>query len=214
MQTIAYQHIMQVPEKFLPEILQIFSETMLEICKGQQFDMNYESRETVTEAEYLEMIRLKTAVLLACALKTGAILGGAGAADAQLLYDFGINLGMAFQLKDDLLDVYGDEHTFGKKTGGDILCNKKTFMLINALKTAKNEDAAALKRWIATTEISDEKIAAVTQIYNRAGIKAICEEKIAYYYNLMQQNMENLSVSKSNTKELAALSIKLMHRQD
>ena len=214
MQTIAYQYISQTPEKFLTEVLQIFSQTSLEICEGQQLDMDYESREAVTEAEYLEMIRLKTAVLLACALKTGAILGGANAADAQLIYKFGINLGLAFQLKDDLLDVYGDEHTFGKKTGGDILCNKKTFLLIHALQLAENEDFTDLKRRLKTTEISDEKISAVTQIYNRVGVKVICEEKITYYYNRGLQNLEQLSVNKEKTQELIDLSKKLMNRND
>ena len=214
MQTIAYQYISQTPEKFLTEVLQIFSQTSLEICEGQQLDMDFESRETVTEAEYLEMIRLKTAVLLACALKTGAILGGANATDAQLLYEFGINLGLAFQLKDDLLDVYGDEHTFGKKTGGDILCNKKTFLLIHVLQLAENEDSADLKRWLKITEISDKKISAVTQIYNRVGVKAICENKIEYYYNRGLQNLEQLSVNKEKTQELVTLSKKLMNRNE
>ena len=214
MQSIAYQYVLQIPEKFLPEIPQIFAQTALEICQGQQLDMDYEIRETINETEYLEMIRLKTAVLLACALKIGAILGGANSTDAQLLYDCGINLGLAFQLKDDLLDVYGDERTFGKKIGGDILCNKKTFLLVQALQLSKNEDADNLKYWFETNEISDEKVAAVTQIYNRIGVKEICEEKIAYYYDCILQNFKKLSVDEKKTKELINLSKKLMNRNE
>ncbi|MDR0811351.1 MAG: polyprenyl synthetase family protein [Paludibacter sp.] len=214
MQSMAYQHIMQVPEKYLPEVMQIFARTSLEICEGQQFDMDFEKRESVTESEYIEMIRLKTAVLLACALKIGAILGDAQPADAEQLYNFGINFGLAFQLKDDLLDVYGDERTFGKKIGGDILCNKKTLLLINALQSANSEDCKALKRWIAIAEPSNEKIIAVTEIFNRAGVKAICEERIAYYYDCALQNLENLSVPEENTRELITLSMKLMQRND
>jgi geranylgeranyl diphosphate synthase type II len=205
---------MQVPEKYLSEVLKTFAQTSLDICKGQQLDMNFESRETVSESEYIEMIRLKTAVLLACALKIGATLGGATPADIQQLYDFGINLGLAFQLKDDLLDVYGDERTFGKKIGGDILCNKKTFLLIHALQSAKNEDYKMLERWLATTELTNEKIISVTEIFNRAGVKAICEEKIAYYYDFALQNLENLSVPEENIRELITLSMQLMQRND
>lgn len=128
---VAYQLIAQTPMPHLKEVLDLFSKTAAEICEGQQYDVDYEARKKVEIDEYIEMIRLKTAVLLGCALKTGAIIGNASPADANLLYDVGINIGLAFQLKDDLLDVYGDEATFGKKIGGDILCNKKTYLLID-----------------------------------------------------------------------------------
>ena len=142
----AYQLVAKANDK---AILELFSRTALEICAGQQYDMEFESRSDVTEEEYLEMIRLKTAVLLACALKVGAMIGGASAADADALYDYGIHIGLAFQLQDDLLDVYGDPKTFGKNIGGDILCNKKTFLLISALSAASEEQRQVMEDWMA-----------------------------------------------------------------
>lgn len=141
------------------------------------------ARTDVTEAEYIEMIRLKTAVLLACALKMGAIMGNAPEADAEALYQFGINIGLAFQLQDDLLDVYGDTATFGKNIGGDILCNKKTFMLINALRLASDTQKAELNNWIGKKTFDPaEKIASVTAIYDQLRLKELSEEKIHAYY--------------------------------
>ena len=162
----AYQLIGETAPEHLKEVLDLFTRTALEICGGQQYDMEFESRMDVSEEEYLEMIRLKTAVLLACSLKTGAILAGASREDAENLYRFGINIGLAFQLQDDLLDVYGDTRTFGKNIGGDILCNKKTFLLINALRRAEGEQKVQLEHWIARKDFdAAEKIAAVTNIY-------------------------------------------------
>ena len=160
----AYQLVAKANDK---AILELFSRTALEICAGQQYDMEFESRSDVTEEEYLEMIRLKTAVLLACALKVGAMIGGASTADADALYDYGIHIGLAFQLQDDLLDVYGDPKTFGKNIGGDILCNKKTFLLINALSVASEEQRQVMEDWMARkTYDAQEKIAAFTNLYN------------------------------------------------
>ncbi|WP_373827722.1 polyprenyl synthetase family protein, partial [Bacteroides heparinolyticus] len=139
MLVMAYQFMAQCPEENLKEVMELFSRTALEICEGQQLDMEFERRKDVTEEEYLEMIRLKTSVLLAASLKIGALLGGASVEDAEYLYDFGMNLGVAFQLKDDFLDVYGDAAVFGKNIGGDILCNKKTYMLIKAFEHADDE---------------------------------------------------------------------------
>ena len=136
MQIMAYQFIAQTKPEILQKVLNLFSHTALEICEGQQYDMEFEDRSNVSEEEYLEMIRLKTAVLLGCSLKIGAITGGANEDDANLLYEFGEKIGLAFQLKDDLLDVYADTNVFGKNIGGDILNNKKTFLLISALKLA------------------------------------------------------------------------------
>ena len=147
----AYQLIGKTEPDYLKEVFDLFTETALEICGGQQYDMEFESRMDVTEPEYIEMIRLKTAVLLACSLKIGAITGGASKEDAANLYDFGINIGLAFQLQDDLLDVYGDTATFGKNIGGDITCNKKTFLLIHAFELASPEQKAVLNDWIGKT---------------------------------------------------------------
>src|SRR5690554_2222612 len=163
----SYRYMATAPPAILPELLALFTKTAMKVCQGQQLDMDFEKRSDVTESEYLEMIRLKTAVLLGCALKMGAMIGGATSQDAELLYDFGINIGLAFQLKDDLLDVYGDPRTFGKNIGGDILSNKKTFLLIKALENSNKEQNSALKEWIlAETFDAEAKINAVKEIYD------------------------------------------------
>jgi len=216
MQIASYQLVANTPTKYLKPVLDLFSQTAAEICEGQQYDVDFENRDEVKAEEYLEMIRLKTAVLLGCALKTGAWIGGAGEEDAQNLYDFGINIGLAFQLKDDLLDVYGDETTFGKKIGGDILCNKKTFMLIHALELARGNDAAELQKWLKITDenLSDEKIQAVTSLFNRLGVKAICEDKMQFFYTKAIANLENVMILDNKKQELRKLADKLMFRND
>jgi geranylgeranyl diphosphate synthase type II len=216
MQIASYQFIAKTPEKYLKQTLDLFSQTAAEICEGQQYDVDFEKRENVTGDEYLEMIRLKTAVLLGCSLKTGAWIGGAGEEDAKNLYDFGINIGLAFQLKDDILDVYGDESTFGKKIGGDILCNKKTYLLIQAIELAKENDASELKNWLSTSDPTSafSKINAVTSVYNRLGVKAICEDKMQFFYNKGIENLEKVSVSENKKQELRNLAEKLMLRQE
>lgn len=215
MQIIAYQFMTEAPEKYLKQVLDVFSVTAGEICEGQQFDMDFESRSNVSAEEYLEMIRLKTAVLLGCALKCGALIGGASAEDAQNLYDFGINIGLAFQLKDDLLDVYGNEATFGKKIGGDILCNKKTYLLIHALQLAKGEILEELNYWMQKSyQQPEEKIAAVSKIYNLLGVKKICEEKMNFYYERALANLQNVTVSVDKKHEITRLAMQLMYRED
>ena len=216
MQISSYQFIAKTPEIYLKQVLDLFSQTAAEICEGQQYDVDFENRDNVKAEEYLEMIRLKTAVLLGCALKTGAWIGGAGEEDAQLLYNFGINIGLAFQLKDDLLDVYGNESTFGKKIGGDILCNKKTYMLIRALELAKGNDSIALQKWL---QISDEKsrndkIIGVTSIYDKLGIKSICEDKMQFFYTKAIANLGKISVLENKKQELRKLAEKLMFRNE
>ena len=194
--------------------MDLFTRTALEICGGQQYDMEFESRTDVTEEEYIEMIRLKTAVLLACALKMGAIMGNAPKADAETLYQFGINIGLAFQLQDDLLDVYGDTATFGKNIGGDILCNKKTFMLINALRLASNTQKAELNSWIGKKTFDPaEKIAAVTAIYDQLRLKELSEEKIHAYYNQAMNCLTSLNVAPERLNILKEVSARLMNRQ-
>ena len=215
MQIAAYQLIAQTPADHLKEVLDIFSKTAIEICEGQQYDVDFEQRTDVHADEYLEMIRLKTAVLLGCALKTGAIIGGATANDAQQLYDFGINIGLAFQLKDDLLDVYGDEATFGKKIGGDILCNKKTYLLIHALELAKDKNAEELSSWLKKNNPDpQEKISAVTNLYNCLGVKKICEDKMLFFYEKAVANLEKVNVPDTKKQELRKLAEKLMSRND
>lgn len=216
MQIASYQYMTQTPLNQLKRSLDLFSQTAAEICEGQQYDVEFEQRERVEEDEYLEMIRLKTAVLLGASLQIGSWIGGAGDEDAQLLYDFGINTGLAFQLKDDLLDVYGDEATFGKKIGGDILCNKKTYLLIHALEMAKGKDADDLQKWLAISDekLSDDKIQALTFLFNKLGVKEICEDKMQFFYGKAIANLEKVSVSDNKKQELRNLAENLMFRKE
>ena len=196
MLVLAYEHLAKCDTKYLKPALDLFTETALEVSEGQQFDMEFETRNDVAEEEYIEMIRLKTSVLLACALKMGAVVAGASDADANALYAFGEKVGLAFQLQDDLLDVYGDPKVFGKAIGGDITSNKKTFMLINAFNRADAETRAELERWTTATEFDPaEKIAAVTEIYNRLGIDKLAEQRIKEYFEQSRQHLDELSVS-------------------
>ena len=216
MQIEAYKWMTQSPADKLKEILDLFSRTAAEICEGQQYDMEFENRENVTADEYIEMIRLKTAVLIAAGCVIGARIGGAGTEDALKLYDFGIKIGLAFQLKDDLLDVYGSEANFGKKIGGDILCNKKTYLLIHALKKAKGKDAEELNYWLKNInpESACEKIKAMTELYNRLSVKDICEEAIDYYYTKAVASLAEVAVPDVKKSELRGFSEKLMSRKD
>lgn len=213
MLVLAYQRMAQCRRDKLADVLQLFTETALEIGEGQQYDMDFERRNDVSEAEYIEMIRLKTSVLLACALKIGAILADAPAADCDNLYRFGEQIGLAFQLQDDFLDVYGDPKVFGKAIGGDILCNKKTFMLINAYNRANAEQRAELERWLATDDQPQEKVAAVTRLYNEIGIDLLATEKIAYYFAESRKHLSAVGVSEDRKAELARYAEKMMKRQ-
>lgn len=210
----AYQLIGETEPESLKEILNLFTVTALEICGGQQYDMEFESRTDVAEEEYIEMIRLKTAVLLACALKMGAIVAHAPQSDAEALYQFGINIGLAFQLQDDLLDVYGDPATFGKNIGGDILCNKKTFMLINAFRLASEEQKTRLNQWINQETFNPaEKIAAVTAIYNELHLKELSESKIQAYHDKAMDCLASLSIPEEKLSILKGVCERLMNRQ-
>lgn len=214
MLVLAYRFMAQCPVAHLKEVMDLFSLTALEICEGQQMDMDFEQRKDVKEEEYLEMIRLKTSVLLAVSLKIGALLGGASSEDAGRLYDFGMNLGVAFQLKDDLLDVYGDAAVFGKNIGGDILCNKKTYMLIKAFEHANDEQLRQLSAWVdADTFDPAEKIAAVTDLYNQIGIKELCEKKMTDFSERAMENIIAVNVADEKKIELERLMNNLMHRE-
>ena len=211
---LAYQYMAASTPSYLKEVMDLFSLTALEICEGQQLDMEFESRSDVTESEYIEMIRLKTAVLLAASLKIGAVLAGAPAEDATNLYNFGMQMGVAFQLQDDLLDVYGDPEVFGKKIGGDILCNKKTYMLIKALERADEKQRKELKQWLDVEAYEpDEKIKAVTTLYNELNIRGICENKMREYYTLAMKSLEAVGVTEEKKKELKNLVKLLMYRE-
>lgn len=213
MLVLAFQQMAQCPEDKLKAVLDLFTETALEIGEGQQYDMDFEHRMDVREDEYIEMIRLKTSVLLACALKMGALLADASADDANLLYSFGEQIGLAFQLQDDFLDVYGDTKVFGKAIGGDIVSNKKTFMLINAFLRANEQQRAELHRWVEATEfVEQEKIAAVTRLYNEIGIDTLAQERIDHYFKQGLACLEAVKIDAERKEQLTAYVYKLMKR--
>ena len=213
MLVLAYQRMQQVPAEKLPAVLNLFTETALEIGEGQEYDMTFETRNDVTEDEYIEMIRLKTSVLLACALKIGALLADAPQEDADRLYRVGEQVGLAFQLQDDLLDVYGDPKVFGKSIGGDITSNKKTYMLINAFNRANDEQRKELEHWIGAKEFNrQEKVAAVTRLYDEIGIRALCEEKINYYFQQARQTLAEVNVPEERKAQLRQYMDELLHR--
>lgn len=214
MLVLTYEHLAKCDTKYLKPALDLFTETALEVSEGQQFDMEFETRNDVAEEEYIEMIRLKTSVLLACALKMGAVVAGASDADANALYTFGEKVGLAFQLQDDLLDVYGDPKVFGKAIGGDITSNKKTFMLINAFNRADAGTRAELERWTTATKFDPaEKIAAVTEIYNRLGIDKLAEQRIKEYFEQSRQHLDELSVSDDRKAVLREYTERMMNRK-
>lgn len=214
MLVLAYQRMAQCDKQKMPEVLSLFTETALEIGEGQQYDMDFERRNDVTEDEYIEMIRLKTSVLLACAMKIGAILAGASKEDADNLYRFGEQIGLAFQLQDDYLDVYGDTRVFGKAIGGDITSNKKTYMLINAMLRANDTQRAELEKWISATEFDrEEKIAAVTRLYNEIGIDKLAQEKINFYFEQSRKYLAAVSVAEDRKAEITAYAQRMMKRE-
>ena len=213
MLVLAYQRIAQVPAEKLAAVLGCFTETALEIGEGQEYDMSFETRDDVREEEYVEMIRLKTSVLLACAMKIGGILADAPELDVQNLYKFGEQLGLAFQLQDDLLDVYGNPKVFGKAVGGDIVSNKKTYMLINAYNRADESQREELNRWLkATTFDREEKVAAVTRLYDEIGIRQLCEERINFYFEEAAQYLAKVSVPEERKQALRQYMDELLHR--
>ena len=213
MLVLAYQRMAQVPADKLAPVLSLFTETALEIGEGQEYDIAFETRDDVTEDEYIEMIRLKTSVLLACAVKIGAILAGAPDEDADLIYKFGEQTGLAFQLQDDLLDVYGDPTVFGKAIGGDITSNKKTYMLINAVNRANSQQRSELMHWIEAKEFDRrEKVAAVTRLYDEIGIRQLCEEKINYYFEQSRQYLDRVGVAEERKQALRQYMEELLHR--
>ena len=201
----AYKQLAQVPADKLPQVLDWFNEMATGICEGQQYDVDFEHAEHVAIADYMKMIELKTSVLLANALRTGAYIAGADKESIDALYAFGIHIGLAFQIQDDILDVYGDPKTFGKAIGGDICCNKKTLLLLTALEQADAATRAELEQWLQITDRDAEKIAAVTAIYDRIGVRqaaeAIMEEHTAQALALLDKLPQN--AAKEQLRQLA-----------
>lgn len=214
MLVLAYERMAQCDSRHLADVFSLFTTTALEIGEGQQYDMEFETRDDVREEEYIEMIRLKTSVLLACALKIGAILAEAPAEDAGNLYKFGEQIGLAFQLQDDYLDVYGDSKVFGKKIGGDITSNKKTFMLINAFSHANEAQRQELEKWVNAKSFDrEEKIAAVTRLYNEIGIDKMAQAKIAYYFEQSKKYLDAVQVPAERKEELQKYAQRMMKRK-
>ena len=179
----AYKQLSNVPADKLPQVLKWFNEMATGVCEGQQYDVDFEHMSQVSIDDYMQMIEKKTSVLLAYAMQIGGYIAGADETQLQALYQYGLHIGLAFQIQDDILDVYGDPKTFGKAIGGDICCNKKTILLLTALETADAESKAELLQWLMATDRNEEKIAAVTKLYNRLNVResaeAIMEEHTA-----------------------------------
>jgi len=210
----AYKLMIRVDDSILRKVLDIFSDTASGVCQGQQADMNFEKRDHVSIEEYLEMIRLKTAVLLAGSMQIGALIGGAEKEQADLLYEFGENLGLAFQLQDDILDVYGDPEKFGKQVGGDILADKKTFLLIKARELAKGENASELDSWLNKSDLpSNDKVNIITSIYNSLGVRKLAEAEMENYVRKALNALDNIRVENSNKELLRGFAEQLLIRE-
>jgi geranylgeranyl diphosphate synthase type II len=210
---LSYKQLAKSAAPYLKRLLDLFSTTAAEICEGQESDMQFEERSDVREEEYLNMIRLKTAVLLGACLRSGAIVGGADAKDQDALYDFGINLGSAFQIQDDILDVYGNASETGKQTGGDIVCNKKTYLLVRAWNEAEDKDKQELLRWMDVHDQPEKKIQAVTACYNRLRMKEKAQSAVEEYYWRAVRALDDVSVPADKKHILSELSKALIRRK-
>lgn len=209
-----YKLMMQVEDRLLRVILDIFNDTAVGVCEGQQLDMDFENRNDVKVDEYIYMIKLKTAVVLGGALKIGSILGGADMKDAQLIADFGENLGLAFQLQDDILDVYGSPEKFGKQVGGDIISNKKTYLLIRSLELANTSQKAELNKWLDAKGFDNqEKVEAVTAIYNSVQVKQYAETTMHTYADKAFAALEKINLPEENKQYLRDFADSLMVRE-
>lgn len=210
---LAYEFLAHVDSDKLPAALALFNEMAKEIGEGQQYDMEFETRGNVTEEEYINMIRLKTSVLIANCMKLGAMLAGASQEDADNLYRYGETVGLAFQLQDDLLDVYGDAAVFGKKIGGDICCNKKTFLLIKAMELASPQQRKELEEWMAQENFdADAKIEYFTSLYNSLGVRTLCEERIAALFANCDSYLDAVSVSPERKSIIKSFADSLLNR--
>lgn len=209
----AYQYVSMCPKENLQEVMKEFNNLALGVCEGQQYDMDFEHRNDVTVDEYLEMIRLKTSVLIAGSLKIGAIIGGASTKEMNLLYEFGENIGIAFQLQDDYLDVYGDTASFGKNIGGDIVNNKKTFLLLKAMQKAEGAIKEELEMWLNVTEENNrEKVNAVRAIYDKLNIRELSQDLMNDYFNKAISALEIIRADNKLKDDLKEFAINLIDR--
>lgn len=209
----AYELLANCPGEVLPQVLSLFSRTAAQVCEGQQYDMNFENIPYITMEDYISMISLKTAVLIACSAKMGALIAGAPEKVAQALYDFAYTLGIAFQIQDDFFDTFGQGNVFGKKIGGDILNNKKTWLLVESYKVADNHQRQQLDNIMAmTTQQAEEKIAAMQQMYCTLGIKESAQKTIMEYYNNALEIIGKLDLTPAQTGQLKNFADKLIKR--
>ncbi len=200
-------------KRILPQLLYIFNRTATEICEGQQMDINFESADNITEEDYMKMIKLKTSVLIAAAMQIGAIAGGASEKDAILMYECGLNLGLAFQLQDDLLDLYGEQKEFGKKTGGDIIMNKKTFLLIKALEMAKGETTKRIKHLMEEEKNPETKVAEMKKIFDELDIPSVTGKRAAYFFNNSLEKLGETNPITERKSELTGFIQAVMERK-
>jgi geranylgeranyl diphosphate synthase type II len=208
------QLMMQVNEKVVTAVMDNFLESALRVCEGQQLDMTYQDAAGISINEYLEMIELKTAALLACSLKTGALIAQTSAENGSLIYEFGKNLGIAFQLHDDILDVYGDEERFGKQCGGDIIANKKTYLLLKALELASTSQAKDLNHWMSLKEFDEkEKVNAIKNIFMGTGVKEKAEAEMENYFQKSTDALDLVKADSEKKQQLISFSEHLMMRQ-
>jgi len=210
---IAYGELAKSNPALLPELMKIFTKTAIEVCEGQQFDIDFEAQDNVTLNDYLNMIRLKTAVLLAASLKIGAIIAGASSADADNIYAFGINLGLSFQLQDDLLDAFGDQSVFGKQTGGDIASNKKTVLYLKALEKGDTAVTTELRKYFnGNGSATEEKVRKVLEIFDRLEVKPETESLISSYFNEAVRLLDSIKVPSEQKKLLRDLAFMMLKR--
>jgi len=208
----AYKLLSDVPADKLPQVLKWFNEMATGICEGQQYDVDFEHMSQVTIADYMKMIELKTSVLLANAMRIGGYIAGADEAQQKALYQYGLHIGLAFQIQDDILDVYGDPNTFGKAIGGDICANKKTLLLLTAMETADAESKAELLQWLLVTDRNEEKIAGVTEIYNRLGVREAAETVMEEHTAVALKQLDKLPQNAA-CEQLRELAEKLVTRK-
>lgn len=210
----SFQYVMQAPNSCLKEVMEVFTKTAIEVCEGQQMDMDFESQSNVSIPQYIKMIGLKTSVLLAGSMKIGAIIGGAREEDAHHLYEFGKNLGIAFQLQDDILDVFGNSDKVGKQSGGDIVSNKKTFLLLKALDMADRYKKEELQLWMHTTNVNPtEKIEAVKSIYEYLGVKSLAEAEMHKFYTKSLLHLNEIPCNETKKEQLKSFAKNLMQRE-
>lgn len=210
---LANKYMLRTRHQAISQVIELFNQTAIEVCEGQQYDMDYEKRINVTIPDYIEMIRLKTAVLLAASLKTGAIIAGAAAADCEHIYQFGINIGLAFQLKDDLLDIYGIQEKFGKVSGGDIIAGKKTYLYLKALESSGPQTEYFRNLYSSHTIESTEKVSKVKEIFNQLEIEQHTRKLIDDYYQKALHDLARISLSIEATESLREYTDGLMERE-